>query len=848
MKTAESKTAAISLQRKSSTAQAPFFQKEEANPFFSKSELSPSGGDKEAYNTRRPFFNPKPTIQTKLTIGQPNDQYEKEADSVADRVVQRLSQSTPSGPTGTAETAPLTPAIQLSSISTIQRKCSACEEEDKQIQEKEEEGSVQRKPIFESGAEEPIQRKCASCGKELEPIQRKSETSGASTASSSLESQLSSSRGGGTPLSKGVRSSMESAFGADFSSVRIHTDSQAVQMNKELNAQAFTHGSDIYFNSGKYNTNSSSGQHLLAHELTHTVQQGGGEKIQRQEQASTTSVELCFVGIRRFHLHRVGGVHAVINVVRGQNQQHLEVNPMQDQGVEDPAAVGEGPGRAAGLHSHVVIARGTRSAGTCQTISATPEQAVLIIEAANRYEDLDVVYEPPGIGPNSNSFAEWVLNEAGIDTTAISVPTGALGWGWYQDHPSQRSSPPRVARTFRGVVGHCSNRRAPANSFQSLVDLVRDAEAQLIDCGITDVGERVHIFRGIYYGTPWSKDFGTGQRSHIRNQMFNVYTGSSQPRYPMECLDCAIFIALGNSQDVRDPRTNNHVDVGHLFIGMDARRSWSARNILQPVGQVTGLEAATWAGDLGGGAAQLAMRRLSNSATRAGRYFRGSDYGGSINLEGDIAGYAVAHGGFSSGSAPTLEISGNATIATALEDYFFGDENNTAGWNSRCLVFITAMGGEFDSNNRLTNRSDVLDYLSEQIHDFGCWYMVNFQRQHHGMDAAVLERASRHMVGASAEIAEMFLTALENCVANPSHKLESRGVGPTPTAPGDTSCLIARAVPEGGELLEEGRQALEEGMEVVEEEVEELIEDAGEAAEEFEDWVDRQRRRVEDLF
>jgi hypothetical protein len=67
---------------------------------------------------------------------------------------------------------------------------------------------------------------------------------------------------------------MESRFDADFSGVRLHTDSTAVQMSGQLNAQAFTHGRDIYFNEGKYSPGTSEGNHLLAHELTHTVQQG----------------------------------------------------------------------------------------------------------------------------------------------------------------------------------------------------------------------------------------------------------------------------------------------------------------------------------------------------------------------------------------------------------------------------------------------------------------------------------------------------------------------------------------------------------------------------------------------
>ncbi|HSI75140.1 MAG TPA: DUF4157 domain-containing protein [Lunatimonas sp.] len=93
-------------------------------------------------------------------------------------------------------------------------------------------------------------------------------------ASSDLESRLNSSRGGGSPLPEKTRTSMESAFGSDFSGVRVHTNSGAVRMNQELGAQAFTHGSNIYFNSGKYNPGRMEGQRLLGHELTHVVQQG----------------------------------------------------------------------------------------------------------------------------------------------------------------------------------------------------------------------------------------------------------------------------------------------------------------------------------------------------------------------------------------------------------------------------------------------------------------------------------------------------------------------------------------------------------------------------------------------
>jgi hypothetical protein len=92
---------------------------------------------------------------------------------------------------------------------------------------------------------------------------------------SELESRLIASKGSGSPLPEGVRTYMEPRFGADFSGVRVHTDRESARMNRELSAQAFTHGRDIYMGEGKYNPGSDTGKRLLAHELTHVVQQGG---------------------------------------------------------------------------------------------------------------------------------------------------------------------------------------------------------------------------------------------------------------------------------------------------------------------------------------------------------------------------------------------------------------------------------------------------------------------------------------------------------------------------------------------------------------------------------------------
>lgn len=90
-----------------------------------------------------------------------------------------------------------------------------------------------------------------------------------------VEQTIQQARGGGQALDHGVRAQMEPALQADFSGVRVHTGSQADNLNRSLSARAFATGQDIFFKQGEYNPGSSTGRELLAHELTHVVQQNG---------------------------------------------------------------------------------------------------------------------------------------------------------------------------------------------------------------------------------------------------------------------------------------------------------------------------------------------------------------------------------------------------------------------------------------------------------------------------------------------------------------------------------------------------------------------------------------------
>jgi hypothetical protein len=115
-------------------------------------------------------------------------------------------------------------------------------------------------------------------------LARASQEGDGAEVSPEVESSIERARGGGQALDAGVRMQMESAFGADFGAVRAHTGAEAHSLNQAVNAVAFTTGRDIFFRQGEYNPSSSNGRELLAHELTHVVQQNAAPPISAQVQ------------------------------------------------------------------------------------------------------------------------------------------------------------------------------------------------------------------------------------------------------------------------------------------------------------------------------------------------------------------------------------------------------------------------------------------------------------------------------------------------------------------------------------------------------------------------------------
>lgn len=174
--------------------------------------------------------------QTKLTVNWPGDVYEQEADQVAEQVMRM----------------PVSKVAQL-----------------KVPHQQQQDETLHRQPI-EEGEEEEEE------GEGDETLQAKESLGQAPSLTPELQSYIHTMKGGGQPLPESTRAFMEPRIGHDFSQVRVHTDTRAVESARAVNARAYTIGRDVVFGEGQYAPWTSEGRRLMAHELVHVVQQQSG--------------------------------------------------------------------------------------------------------------------------------------------------------------------------------------------------------------------------------------------------------------------------------------------------------------------------------------------------------------------------------------------------------------------------------------------------------------------------------------------------------------------------------------------------------------------------------------------
>ncbi|MBE9031490.1 DUF4157 domain-containing protein [filamentous cyanobacterium LEGE 11480] len=238
----------------------------------------------------------EPRVQAKLKVGAPNDRYEQAADQAADRV---MSMPDPAlvqrEPEGEDEGAKVAPKLLQREADEEQQEIEAAPDISGKLIQREPDEADESAPevsgkFIQRVADEPspdddaptvsaklIQREVDGAEADDDTAVQRQAAGQAPAVSAGLEARLQSSKSGGSGLPDSVQRFMEPRFGADFGGVRVHTDSNAVQMSRELGAKAFTHGNHIYYGAGYAPAN----DHLTAHEIEHTVQQAG-KKIRRK--------------------------------------------------------------------------------------------------------------------------------------------------------------------------------------------------------------------------------------------------------------------------------------------------------------------------------------------------------------------------------------------------------------------------------------------------------------------------------------------------------------------------------------------------------------------------------------
>jgi hypothetical protein len=242
----------------------------------------------------------KDVLQAKLAVNPPGDEYEQEADRVSGKVMGQISASRGEPP-------------------------GDVEDEGFPIAQP---GSLQRQPEEE---EEELQMRPAAA------IER----SGAGSVpqvDAETEGRIHAARGSGEPLDQGTREPMEQAFGADFSGVRVHTDGQADELSESLKARAFTTGQDIFFKSTDYDPGSASGKQLIAHELTHVMQQNQVSKADGASPRESERTEAGEVGDKDGAMSDAGVKHGPVRekldgdpTIQGMFGFELELNVAVEQ-------------------------------------------------------------------------------------------------------------------------------------------------------------------------------------------------------------------------------------------------------------------------------------------------------------------------------------------------------------------------------------------------------------------------------------------------------------------------------------------------------------------------------------
>lgn len=357
------------------------------------------------------------TAQTRLRVSDPGDHFEQEADRVADEVM-RMAELEVSKPGS---------ACRIG----ISRARSQCDGIGRQAID-EDEQKISRQAVDED--EEKISRQAVD--DDEEKISRQAREAGGHNleVSGEMHGQINALRGGGSPLEESARTFFEPRFDCDFSDVRIHTDSRAAELARGMNALAFTVGRDVAFGAGRYSPDSAEGRKLLAHELTHVVQQTGPVQRKTPNDGLHNSCRRAVENDVRTRLS--GGAHASRRVGRLKAPRSIQRRLVTFGTLPDVNALLGLIGPAAGLTLTLNVANNqTQIAAVLPGVPPSPAlrtQLTTIINHARQHAEVIIARGQPqvqvGAFPQPSDLTVTRVQQIDIDDI-LAIDAGAPGNG-----------------------------------------------------------------------------------------------------------------------------------------------------------------------------------------------------------------------------------------------------------------------------------------------------------------------------------------------------------------------------------------------------------------------------------
>lgn len=628
--------------------------------------------------------SPAPWVQRSLRVGSSDDPLEREADRVAGAVVGSGS----------------VPAVAPAARPTIQRMCNACEEEQMA-------GAIQ--PALRPGARGEV--------------------------SAGVARSLTAQRGQGHALPGETRAYFESRMGQGFGDVRVHHDEETTS---RLGARAFTHGSDLYFAPGEYSPSTDGGKRLLAHELTHVVQQRGGATpdVQRQETSPQTDTTQTTGGSV--------GPPVACDISENNPVLWFEYNSdrLRNDGTIDSAVhLASMIGRVRRHFDLASSAAQLTLMGYASEEGAAPHNLELSQRRADRVRELLVLAGLPGERITARGLGESRAMPGLPLNRRVEICLTP---------PVQNIEMEPV--TVEARVVDCANPPARVDTLSQYAFLIRCVERALPTFGPRDI---LSTLRRFYYGSSFFND--------------------AIPCGTMMGVVGPMMIPANLRATLQASKVVEGVDVGHIFTGLDAMMCPSSSVELEvtgpnPVIAMSNEDFVTWGGDLGSAAAHKAFDEIEGRPQPWSAYFGNPDTPASAeDLRGDIDPF-VMRAGLLGRCATTREWrlpALTSPLSSLFLDYYGGGSVGPGAVSDadRIRCFVEALGGVV-VGGRITNKTALVNAMRPQVRSFADVFYLGLYKRAHGTLSTIFfsggPAPSMLRLLYSWQVSEMFVDWLES--------------------------------------------------------------------------------------